>query len=98
MRLRMVKVHTGMVSKTVLWKSDRFIQTCQPGLDPPLNMVTTLSLREEEKLSEVASSFPVLYDKSQKGCEEKDAVRNVLLKPTIFFARSLSRYLLASAQ
>ena len=28
-----------MVLKTVLWRSDRFIQTCHPGLDPPLSIV-----------------------------------------------------------
>lgn len=39
-------------------------------------MAKTLSLLEEENLSEAVRNFPVLYDKSHKGYKERDAVRN----------------------
>ena len=37
--------------------------------------VVTFDIREEE-LSETVKSFPVLYDKSNKGFKEKHAVKN----------------------
>ena len=36
----------------------------------------SLSLLEEEKLSETVRNFPVLYDKSHTGYKERDAVKN----------------------
>ena len=36
----------------------------------------SLSIKEEEQLSEKAKEFPVLYDKAAKGYREKDAVNN----------------------
>lgn len=34
------------------------------------------SLLEEEKLTEKIKDYPILYDKSQKGYKERDAVNN----------------------
>ena len=36
----------------------------------------SLSIKEEEQLSEKVKEFPVLYDKAAKGYREKDAVNN----------------------
>ena len=36
----------------------------------------SLSIKEEEQLSEKVKEFPVLYDKTAKGYREKDAVNN----------------------
>ena len=33
----------------------------------------SLSIKEEEQLSETVKEFPVLYDKAAKGYKEKDA-------------------------
>ena len=35
-----------------------------------------LNISEEEKLCEVVRDYPILYDKSQKGYKERDAVEN----------------------
>ena len=44
----------------------------------------SLSVKEEEQLPETVKEFPVLYDKSAKGCKEKDAgkavTRDILCK------------------
>ena len=37
----------------------------------------SLSIKEEEQLSEKVKEFPVLYDKAAKENKEKDAVNNV---------------------
>ena len=38
--------------------------------------MASLSLQEEEILSEKVKQFPVLYDKTVKGYKEKDVVKN----------------------
>ena len=37
----------------------------------------SLSIKEEDQLSEKVKEFPVLYDKAAKGYREKDAGDNV---------------------
>ena len=36
----------------------------------------SFSVSEEERLSEVVRNYPILYDKTQKGYKERDAVEN----------------------
>ena len=36
----------------------------------------SLSIKEEEQLSDKVKEFPVLYDKAAKGYKEKDTVNN----------------------
>ena len=36
----------------------------------------SLDISRDEELSKTVKSFPVLYDKSQKGFKEKDSVKN----------------------
>ena len=40
----------------------------------------SLSIKEEEQLSDKVKEFPVLYDKAAKGYKEKDAVNNAWIK------------------
>ena len=39
-------------------------------------MAFSLCLADEERLAETVKSFPCLYDKTKKGCKEKDVVTN----------------------